>query len=352
VIATEFIDLFTGIFKSIINHMHKLSILGGTFAQFHDGHKKLLAAAFEQSHHVFIGISQPVLYKDKFLAHTIEDYQTRENYVKEYLRLNNWLQRVTIIPIDAIWGNSLEEQALEAIFVTEVTRPGAELINNERAKIKFPLLDIITVPLVQSSDGKPITSERIRAGEIDREGNVYLDMFQRTLQLPESIREALREPLGKVVTTTDEVIKLLDTNQIVISVGDIITQSMIKAQYQPTISIIDNKTRRQTLPLADRDRSQTTILKTQNKHGTINPLAAQTLHNALRTLNASPLALSPSTIIIDGEEDLLALPAILLAPLGSIVLYGQYDVGVVVNEVTEEKKKEVRVLLQKFVYYG
>jgi len=43
---------------------------------------------------------------------------------------------------------------------------------------------------------------------------------------------------------------------------------------------------------------------------------------------------------VTGEEDLLALPAIVLAPLGSVVLYGQYDKGVVINEVTEELKKK------------
>ena len=53
-------------------------------------------------------------------------------------------------------------------------------------------------------------------------------------------------------------------------------------------------------------------------------------------------------IKVKGEEDLLALPAILLAPLHSIMLYGQMDMGIVMVEVTEEKKKEVMEILKKF----
>ena len=55
-----------------------------------------------------------------------------------------------------------------------------------------------------------------------------------------------------------------------------------------------------------------------------------------------------SQIKIQGEEDLLALPAILLAPLGSVVIYGQKDLGVVVVEVTEEKKEEVKKIINLF----
>jgi len=53
--------------------------------------------------------------------------------------------------------------------------------------------------------------------------------------------------------------------------------------------------------------------------------------------------------VIDGEEDLLTLPAILLAPLSSLVLYGQWDRGAVMVEVTEEMKNQVKKLLERFV---
>ncbi len=55
-----------------------------------------------------------------------------------------------------------------------------------------------------------------------------------------------------------------------------------------------------------------------------------------------------TVIKIEGEEDLLALPLVLLAPLESVVLYGQPDQGVVLIRVTETKKNEVLTLLKKF----
>jgi len=54
-------------------------------------------------------------------------------------------------------------------------------------------------------------------------------------------------------------------------------------------------------------------------------------------------------IFVRGEEDLAALPAILLAPEGSVVLYGQPDEGVVFVSITKSKKEEILDLLDKII---
>jgi len=54
-------------------------------------------------------------------------------------------------------------------------------------------------------------------------------------------------------------------------------------------------------------------------------------------------------IVVDGEEDLATLPAILYAPLGSAVVYGQPNEGSVLVEVTPEKKKHVMDLMNKMI---
>ena len=43
-------------------------------------------------------------------------------------------------------------------------------------------------------------------------------------------------------------------------------------------------------------------------------------------------------ILVDGEEDLFALPAIFLAPINSLVLYGQPNKGFVLVKVTDKTR--------------
>ena len=52
-----------------------------------------------------------------------------------------------------------------------------------------------------------------------------------------------------------------------------------------------------------------------------------------------------SLIVVDGEEDLLALPSILFAPINTHVLYGQPNAGLVIVSVTESLKVKVYDIL-------
>jgi len=53
-------------------------------------------------------------------------------------------------------------------------------------------------------------------------------------------------------------------------------------------------------------------------------------------------------ICVSGQEDLAVLPAILLAPMGSFVIYGQPGQGFVVVEVLEKTKLKTLLLLSRF----
>jgi uncharacterized protein (UPF0218 family) len=63
---------------------------------------------------------------------------------------------------------------------------------------------------------------------------------------------------------------------------------------------------------------------------------------------------------IDGEEDLLVIPAIILSPLGSVIVYGQPPMnteagmlkgGIVVVLITNELKKQAQDLLVQFEFH-
>ncbi len=51
-------------------------------------------------------------------------------------------------------------------------------------------------------------------------------------------------------------------------------------------------------------------------------------------------------MVVDGEEDLLTLVAVLCAPENSLVVYGQPHEGIVVVKVTEKTKRKIRRIVE------
>ena len=321
---------------------YKNAILGGTFDHFHLGHQKLIDTAFEKSELVTIGLATSELFQHKVLNNSIENYDEREAKLKKYLTEKGYLDNAKIIPISDIFGTTLTESNIDAIFATEENLKNVNLINQKRHAINFPELIVEIVPYVKDEQGENITSERIRKGEIDSNGLIYKNIFNKEiLKLPENLREELHQPIGQVVKNTEEVLAYLKEKTLVIAVGDVIVNELKNKNEAPDISIIDFKTRRQEMDID----ANILGLKVINEQGTISREAVRVF---LKALDLYFQAGEKQMIIVEGEEDLLALPAILLSPLGAVVLYGQFDQGVVVNKVDEAKKAKILSLLQRF----
>jgi len=123
-----------------------------------------------------------------------------------------------------------------------------------------------------------------------------------------------------------------------IAVGDAVSESLMKNGVFPDVFIIDNRVmRKEIIPI---EFGAERIFYAKNPAGTISKEAWEKIKNALN----SDLQ---TKIIIDGEEDLLALPAVLFAPENSFVVYGQPREGMVVIKVTEEKRKEVESIIDE-----
>jgi pantetheine-phosphate adenylyltransferase len=330
-------------------------ILGGTFDHLHRGHKKMLDLAFSLGKKVSLGVATEKLYRDKFLRETIEDIKVRKKAVEDYLSAKKWRDRTQFFYIADIYGPSIKDKSIDAILVSRVTYKNAKKINQIREEKRLPALKIVVAPDVTGGDGQLITSERIRAGEIDREGNPYEAVFKnkKLLKLPEYLRSRLRIPLGRAFLgredelrkTVYKVIKFIKPIKpvMVVAVGDIISRSLINAGFDPDVKIIDFRSRRKEYRYNLNAAARELYI---NRPGTINIKTALGLEE---TIKRSLLKKQKSWFVIKGEEDLLALPAILFAPLSSLVLYGQMDLGVVAVLVTEEKKKEALIFLKKFV---
>ncbi len=322
---------------------YRHAVIGGTFDHLHSGHEALIDTALSKADHVTIGISTSPLYAHKEFAKTIESYAIREKNLTTYLKKNHFLSRTTIVSITDIYGPTLTDASIDVIVVTRDNMTAVTQINQKRKEKDLPPLAVTVIPNIIATDGKIVSSVRIRQGEVDRQGNAYLQLFKRKkpLLLPDTLRETLGEPLGEVVANLEELHKLIGDAHPLIAVGDVISESLVAAGHPAGVSIIDFKTRRhptQTLlPLH--------IKRYKNKHGTIAHRSVVAYQDAITRYLSDNI---PQTVVIDGEEDLLALPAILLAPLGAVVVYGQYDLGIVVNKVSESLKERVYTLVQEF----
>jgi nicotinamide-nucleotide adenylyltransferase len=328
---------------------YNLVIVGGTFDHFHTGHAALLTKAFEVGRKVTIGIATEELYKNKFLSATIESFVVRKKSVSEFLKKKGWLSRAKIISFSHFTGGADKEKNINAIVVSKETYQNALKINELRKKNRFPELKIIMINDVLSEDGKLISSERIRAGEMDRNGNIYqLPATNYELKMPESLRPILQKPLGKIFKNEKSLLRCIDTSKhtLIIAVGDIIVDSLLKTGIDPDVKIIDFKTRRKEI-------KKDTFIKDSlykdclslNKPGTINIKTSEVIKEKIKSAIYKK---EKSWIVIEGEEDLLALPAILFAPLGSLVLYGHWEHGIISVEIDEKIKNKVREIVKKF----
>lgn len=324
------------------------SVVGGTFDRFHLGHQKLLKTAFEKSACVSVGIATNDLIKSKNFVHLIEDYKIREESVSAFLRNNGFAKRSKIVPIHDFYGTTVEEKNFEAIFITESNKKNVSRINEKRKRHGFLPLEVIIVPYVLGNDNEIISSERIRKGLIDREGSSYEKLFTTKKQfvLPEDERDELRNPIGQIGTDMQTVLSSLDSRMMIIAVGDIVAASCVESGRQADISIIDGKTRRHILsPDSAAFFSESEKRETENPAGTITQAAAKCLQSMFVTYAESR---KRQLLVVNGEEDLLAIPSILLSPLQSVVLYGQFDKGIIVVHVSEQNKKRVQDLFWKF----
>ncbi|RLE83234.1 MAG: DUF359 domain-containing protein [Thermoprotei archaeon] len=165
-----------------------------------------------------------------------------------------------------------------------------------------------------------------------------------SLKLTEELRVALRKPLGLLIRGhPSETIVCLKQKLskwcvwLLITVGDFVTYNIITAGLEPKVCIIDRRTLREKDTRAELLLSSYKILKVRNPRSTITIDAYLAVRKALREVKSC----EKYVILVEGEEDLLTLPAIVEAPLGAAVVYGQPREGLVVVYVTKEKKREI-----------
>ncbi len=91
--------------------------------------------------------------------------------MEKYLDEQGFSGKFEIIPLVDIYGNALNEANIDAIFTTHQSIKNVDKINYERQMNGLSALNVVFVEPLKDSQGKIISSSRIRMGEIDTEGN-------------------------------------------------------------------------------------------------------------------------------------------------------------------------------------
>jgi len=146
--------------------------VGGTFDELHKGHRVLLLKAFEIGERVLIGLCS-----DEFVAkmgkpHITASYKARLRELRAFLKKYGFYEKAEIIPLADPYGLTLTDKCIRALVVSEETEKIALKINQKRVTAELPPLEIVTIKMVPAENCAPISTTRIRGGEIDREGRL------------------------------------------------------------------------------------------------------------------------------------------------------------------------------------
>lgn len=155
------------------------------------------------------------------------------------------------------------------------------------------------------------------------------------LILNKELRSEFKKPIGALYPSIDDVKDFLKSkypDELLISVGDVTTQNLQKSGLVPHLGIIDNVVERN--PVTGKKPVDYAVydyvtLNARNPPGVITDELDETIKKAFQLVKSGFRVI----IQVDGEEDLAAIPCILMAPPGSLVLYGQPGEGLVVCEV-------------------
>ncbi len=161
--------------------------------------------------------------------------------------------------------------------------------------------------------------------------------------MPQSLRSEFKKAYGRIYSSVSSIAKDVEGKAIV-AIGDRIGFNLLQNKIKPKVLIIDHKENNKSI---SREMMNTFDKFSAKEYRVSNPSGGvtQELWDAIKE---ALVATGKSKIIVNGEEDMAFLPAILECNEGDIVMYGFFDKGFVLTEVNNDLKKKMKFLLSKF----
>lgn len=292
--------------------MYSHVFVGGTFDHLHRGHQSMFTEAFAVGDHVTIGLTSD-LFVERFRdsAQAIQPFTERKKRLAVWLSSHDLENRADIIAIDDPYEPAASMEDLDGLMVTRENRHRGEEINKRRVSKGLSELTLVEVPIVPAEDADPISSTRVRAGEIDATGKLIM---------PDALRPELVKPLGTVLTG-DAIGTSIEKYRsgTIITVGDMTTKTLLTAGVVPNLMVVDFHVGRK--PYEDNEAKFTELnlyrMSLISGPGYIANEAVETIQKWAKH-PAEKMILA-----VTGEEDLLTLPAVAYGPVGAVVYYGQ-----------------------------
>jgi uncharacterized protein (UPF0218 family) len=161
--------------------------------------------------------------------------------------------------------------------------------------------------------------------------------MQKTYILPEDLKGKLRKVwgvgiFGKKKEVKEKFEKFLKKGKFkkVITVGDYCAINL-----QSNVKIFDGRVKRRKIK-----KILPYSLKCKNPKGTIQKEVWPVIKRAIK---------ENKNVFVEGEEDLLVIPSVLLAPKNSLVVYGFPKKGICAIEIDKKMKKKIKNLLKLFL---
>ncbi|MFW9806277.1 MAG: pantetheine-phosphate adenylyltransferase, partial [Candidatus Thorarchaeota archaeon] len=146
-------------------------VFAGTFDHLHEGHKHIIRQAFRLSKTVAFGLTTDQMLSYKSDRKLIQPYNERLSVLEAFIKSEFDMERASIFPIETTEGGADKMKDLDALIVSDEIGvvQNAFDINQLRVENGLKRFHIIVIPRVRTMDGRPLSSSRIRRGEVFHE---------------------------------------------------------------------------------------------------------------------------------------------------------------------------------------
>ena len=155
----------------------------------------------------------------------------------------------------------------------------------------------------------------------------------------------LKEPFGVLIKdeniNKESLHREIESAHKIITVGDTTTEKLVQLGYIPDISVVDGKEKRiKKNKIFEYPADK--VLHFENHPGELDELIIVEILQLTQSKFENKIK-----FIIEGEEDLIALPFLMYSPDNWVICYGQPYQGLVIVHVNEDSRSRAKLIFNK-----